>query len=194
MQAHFNALDSENTLLAPNGKYVGVSSLDEVELEDENVTVVSDNDSIVEAPIQEMLAEPKEPVFFMLDGKKVFKISAVKAYFGGEKLSVDRLKRVKGYSRFDNRSDSKSLQTLVSSSDDDKNLVLRDPFVCILKVVDLRRADSSVCCLVVGVVEDIKVDAHSRYSISVSDSDFEKAVVTARALPLTMSTKLKVWW
>ena len=27
-----------------------------------------------------------------------------------------------------------------------------------------------------------------------SDSDFEKAVVTARALPLTMSTKLKVWW
>ena len=36
-------------------------------------------------------------VFFMLDGKKVFKISAVKAYFGGEKLSVDRLKRVKGY-------------------------------------------------------------------------------------------------
>ena len=88
----------------------------------------------------------------MIEGKKVFKTSAVKAYFGSEKLSVDRLKRVKGYSRFDTTADSEVIQNLFSPCS--SGLVLRDPFVCILKVENATAVKDSLCCLVVAIVED----------------------------------------
>ena len=101
--------DSNTTLRCPSkpGVVVGVGSVAEIDWSivgddvDNEVEQVNDTD-VGEVNLAEIIDDPDNTAgpYFVIDGKKVYKTSCLKAISSSEQLSKDRLRRVRGMSRY----------------------------------------------------------------------------------------------
>ena len=196
-------LSEDNTFVRPNGILVGCNDREEEEIywREQREAVQSKLQAASKAeeqvatkvtgPIVEILDENESvDAWVDLDGAKVHKMTLVKNAFATEKMSTDRLKRVRGYSKF-GVSPTDDMQ--LDESDASKLFFGSDPFITIAKMpAVIEGKKTTVCGLVVAVVQEFVVNNRQRFSVPIDDLD--KFEIVGRVLQIQKNKKYNKWW
>ena len=185
----YSDLSNGVTTLKPNKRLAGVT-VDEDCIEnafhslDEEEEVENLEDAEAAREIEETLADCPEPASENVisnkidyDGKQIYKTSIIKEFFGGSKIdltSTDRLKRVRGYSKFNSSEEQGEINV-----DLDDSIIIGD-YVAGRILVEKQITQSSLC---IAKILSLKDRQSGIYKTAIPSNSLGNTEVTAKIMP-----------
>ena len=189
----FTTLPSGVTMLKPNKRLAGVT-VDEdrievdllteqtsAEVQDMETNEVNSEEAVAAAEIEEALADVPEPSSTSVHSKQIefenkllYKVSVVKEFFGGgnaELVSTDRLKRVRGYSKFCDVEEASENQL------DLDDAIMVEDFIARKVICDKQ----STLCVV--KILSLKDKGSGKYNTAIPSDQLTSSQVTGRLMP-----------